>query len=85
MLNDSLLRAMNRRTFIRSSTIGTSAIPVAIVLIWASGFATEPIVAPHAEPLGFFRIRVVLTALVQAGIRAVLGAIWPHGGQASLR
>lgn len=73
---------MNRRPSIRPQPIGTSAIPVAFVLIWASGFVTARFVAPHAEPLGFVAIRVVLTALVLAGIGAALGTAWPRDGRA---
>lgn len=60
------------------SSLLSSLIPAAFVLIWASGFVAARYVAPYAEPLAFVALRLALVALVLAGIAGVLRARWPR-------
>ncbi len=60
------------------SSLLSSLIPAAFVLIWASGFVAARYVAPYAEPLAFVALRLALVALVLAGIAFVLRARWPR-------
>ena len=52
-------------------------IPVAFVLIWATGFVTARLVAPHIEPLTFLTIRFVLAGAILAIAARLAGAPWP--------
>ncbi|GLS43976.1 DMT family transporter [Methylobacterium brachythecii] len=58
-------------------SLPTTLIPGLFVVIWATGFVTARLVAPHAEPLAFVAVRVVVTALVLAAISLVSGVPWP--------
>lgn len=60
------------------SSVLSSLIPAAFVLIWASGFVAARYVAPYAEPLAFVAVRLALVALVLAGIALALRARWPR-------
>jgi drug/metabolite transporter (DMT)-like permease len=51
-------------------------IPGLFVVIWATGFITARLVAPHAEPLAFVAVRVVVTALVLAAM-SIAGGVRP--------
>ena len=62
------------------SSVLSSLIPAAFVLIWASGFVAARYVAPFAEPLAFVALRLALVALVLAGIALALRSRWPSGG-----
>ncbi len=53
-------------------------IPALFVVIWATGFVAARFVAPYAEPLAFVAVRLVLVALVLAGIGFALRAAWPR-------
>ena len=64
----------------RAPTV-TSLIPGLFVFIWATGFVTARLVAPHAEPLAFVAVRVVVTALVLAGIGFARSVRWPGEGR----
>ena len=72
---------MSRTNAKRTSSIGTSAAPVVFVLIWASGFVMARFVAPHAEPLAFVAIRIVLTVLALAAIGMARGMPWPSAAR----
>ena len=64
------------------SSLLSSLIPAAFVLIWASGFVAARYVAPYAEPLAFVAVRLALVALVLAGLAFALRARWPRTGAA---
>lgn len=61
----------------KSAGLPATLIPSLFVVIWATGFVTARLVAPHAEPLAFVAVRVVVTALVLAAISAANGVRWP--------
>ncbi|GEP00781.1 DMT family transporter [Methylobacterium haplocladii] len=62
-----------------SAGLYAALIPSLFVVIWATGFVTARLVAPHAEPLAFVALRVVATALVLAAIARVRHVRWPSG------
>lgn len=59
------------------SARAATLIPSLFVLIWATGFITARLVAPHAEPVGFVAVRVVVTSLVLTGLALAWGVRWP--------
>ena len=63
----------------RTSLATSVAIPALFVLIWATGFVAARYVAPHAEPLAFVAVRLVLVAGVLALIALIRRAPWPRG------
>lgn len=58
------------------------AMPLLFVGIWATGFLTARLIAPHAEPLTFLSMRFGLSALAFALIAARVGAAWPGTARA---
>ena len=60
-----------------SGGLAATLFPSLFVLIWATGFITARLVAPHADPLAFVALRVVATALVLAAIAFLRAVRWP--------
>lgn len=60
-----------------SAGLQAALIPSLFVVIWATGFVTARLVAPHAEPLAFVAVRVVVTALVLAVTSRAIFVRWP--------
>ncbi len=56
-------------------------VPGAFVILWATGFVTARLVAPHTEPLVFLAIRFGIAALILGGAAAAFRAPWPQGGR----
>ena len=57
----------------------TQLMPFLFVGIWATGFITARLVAPHVDPLTFLSMRFVASAALFAAIAAAVGAPWPRG------
>jgi drug/metabolite transporter (DMT)-like permease len=53
------------------------------VPLWASGFITARLVAPHAEPLTFLALRFGFAGLILALAAVVAGARWPQSRRAA--
>ena len=53
------------------------AIPVAFVLLWATGFVVPRAFAPYAEPLGFIAVRNIGAAAVLVLVSLGLRCRWP--------
>ncbi|TXN24593.1 DMT family transporter [Methylobacterium sp. WL9] len=62
-----------------SAGLQAALIPSLFVVIWATGFVTARLVAPHAEPLAFVAVRVVATTVVLFTIACVRHVRWPSG------
>lgn len=65
----------------RSAGTAALVVPSLFVLIWTTGFVTARLVAPHAEPLAFVAVRVVVTTIVLAGIALARSVRWPGAGR----
>lgn len=59
-----------------------AAIPLLFVVIWATGFVTARLVAPHVEPMTFLALRFVLATAVLVALALAMRAPWPRGGRA---
>ncbi|TDR94755.1 DMT family transporter [Enterovirga rhinocerotis] len=53
-------------------------IPPLFVLMWATGFVTARLVAPHIEPISFLVLRFGLTTIVLGVFALAAGAPWPR-------
>lgn len=58
--------------------------PVLFVLIWSTGFVVARWVTPHAAPELMLLARMVLTAMVMAGMALAWGDDWPLGRRLGL-
>lgn len=53
--------------------------PLAFVLLWSTGFIGAKYGLPHAPPLTFLTVRMVLAALLLGGLALAARAAWPRG------
>jgi drug/metabolite transporter (DMT)-like permease len=53
-------------------------IPLTFVLLWATGFVTARLVAPHVEPMTFLTLRFGLTAAILVLLSIAMRAPWPR-------
>lgn len=54
------------------------AAPALFVLLWSTGFIGTKYVLNHAEPLTYLLIRMILAAILMAGIVAIWRPRWPN-------
>ena len=52
-------------------------VPPFFVVLWATGFVTARLVAPHVEPMTFLSLRFACAAAVLAALALAMGASWP--------
>lgn len=62
-------------------SLSAAAIPLLFVVVWATGFVTARLVAPHVEPMTFLMLRFVGTAAVLALLALAMRAPWPRGAR----